>query len=80
MTMLIACPHCGARSVAEFAFRQFRPRPSHDPVQLLYLRVNDPQSSVEYWQHVHGCRAWLTLARNPSTGQIESVRLMGQTS
>ncbi len=75
--MLIPCPHCGARGVEEFQFRHLVPTPAADPVQALFLRRNTPESSVEYWQHVHGCRAWLKLERNPSTAQVLSVKLLG---
>jgi heterotetrameric sarcosine oxidase delta subunit len=75
--MLIHCPHCGARSVEEFQFRHFVPTPSPDPVEALFIRKNHPELSVEYWQHVHGCRAWLKLQRNPSTAQVQSVTLLG---
>jgi sarcosine oxidase delta subunit len=32
---------------------------------------------VEEWQHVAGCRAWLLIDRNPSTGVVCSVALLG---
>jgi methylglutamate dehydrogenase subunit B len=63
--------------VEEFQFRHFVPTPLADPVEALFIRKNVPDSSTEYWQHVHGCRAWLKLQRNPSTAQVQSVTLMG---
>jgi sarcosine oxidase delta subunit len=39
----------------------------------VYLRVDSTDLSVEYWQHVQGCRAWLSVERNPSTGAVLSV-------
>jgi len=40
------------------------------------LRVDSLQSSVEYWQHVQGCRAWLLVQRNPSTGAVLDVEML----
>jgi sarcosine oxidase delta subunit len=42
----------------------------------VYERDNTPDSSVEHWQHERGCRAWLTVRRNPSTAVIVDVRLL----
>ncbi len=33
--------------------------------------------SVEHWQHVEGCRGWLKVERNPSTGAVLATRLLG---
>lgn len=43
----------------------------------VYLRVDSAEHSVEEWQHVAGCRAWLLIDRNPSTGVVRSVALLG---
>lgn len=43
----------------------------------VYLRVDSAERSVEEWQHVAGCRAWLLIDRNPSTGVVRSVALLG---
>ena len=43
----------------------------------VYLRVDSAERSVEEWQHVAGCRAWLLIDRNPSTGVVCSVALLG---
>ncbi len=32
--------------------------------------------SHEHWQHVRGCRAWLKVRRNPSTGEVAEVHLL----
>jgi heterotetrameric sarcosine oxidase delta subunit len=45
----------------------------------VYLRVDSAERSVEEWQHVAGCRAWLVVDRNPSTGVVRSVALLGGT-
>jgi sarcosine oxidase subunit delta len=75
--MRIGCPHCGTRDVEEFEFRSVAPLASESAFERIYERVNVPTQSSEHWQHVHGCRAWLVLERNPSTGAILGVRLLG---
>jgi len=45
--------------------------------EQVYLRVDSADHSVEEWQHVVGCRAWLIVDRNPSTGVVRSVALLG---
>jgi heterotetrameric sarcosine oxidase delta subunit len=42
----------------------------------IYERRNTTDSSVEYWQHERGCRAWLVVHRDPSTAQVVDVRLL----
>ncbi len=81
--MRIACPFCGERTHAEFAYlgdagavrpatHDARPDPTlfHDYV---YLRDNVPGAHREYWQHVGGCRSWLVVTRNVSTHAILAV-------
>ena len=75
--MRIDCPHCGPRDVDEFEFRSLAPLAGASAFERIYERVNVPQHSVEHWQHVHGCRAWLVLERNPSTGEVRAVRMLG---
>lgn len=43
----------------------------------VYERLGNPQDSREHWQHVGGCRAWLELRRNPSTGEVRELALLG---
>lgn len=71
------CPFCGARELREFVFHKtVAANGSSDEFQRIYLRVADPQSSIEHWQHVAGCRAWLRIERNPSTGEVLAVRML----
>jgi sarcosine oxidase subunit delta len=71
------CPFCGIRDASEFSFRSLVPdRRERSAHALVYERVNDPNYSYEYWQHVHGCRAWLLITRNPSNGHVYNVRLL----
>jgi sarcosine oxidase subunit delta len=75
--MRISCPHCGPRDVEEFEFRSLVPAAGAAAFERVYERVNLPGQSVEYWQHVHGCRAWLVVDRDPSAGEVRAVRLLG---
>jgi sarcosine oxidase subunit delta len=73
----LPCPFCGARELREFVFHKTLPAAaSADEFGRTYLRVADPQLSVEHWQHVHGCRAWLQVQRNPSTGAVLAVQML----
>ncbi len=75
--MQIHCPHCGVRDVEEFEFRSVAPLSGASAYERIYLRVNVPSQSVEHWQHLHGCRAWLEIERNPSTGEVQAIRRLG---
>ncbi len=83
----LPCPFCGARELREFVFHKTLPAAasatadaSADEFARTYLRVADPQLSVEHWQHVHGCRAWLLVRRNPSTGAVLAVQMLSGTA
>ena len=72
------------RIVAEFGIATQQAAVASDevvrPYTRVYERANTPQSSVEYWQHERGCRAWLVVRRNPSTAEVLEVRLLGAGS
>ena len=72
----IVCPFCGARELHEFEFRKTIFTAADSEFARVYLRVDCWDSSVEHWQHLHGCRSWLQIERNPSTDAIRSVRLL----
>jgi len=73
----IACPFCGPRELEEFTFRNTLPRRNAGAFCEVYERVDRIDSSEEYWQHAKGCRAWLVVRRNPSTGEVLEVRHLG---
>ena len=85
----MACPFCGLRPLEEFLFRKTVPNvvagsgvgadADAGAFTQVYLRVDSAEQSVEEWQHVAGCRAWLVVDRNPSTGVVRSVALLGGT-
>lgn len=73
----LACPFCGPRELQEFEFHKTLPaNGSQSECDRTYLRVADAQLSVEHWQHVGGCRAWLLVQRNPSTGAVLGIDML----
>ena len=77
MTALV-CPFCGPRALREFLFYKTLPADAQGSAyERTYERVASLVHSAEYWQHVEGCRGWLLVHRNPSTGQVIDVRLLG---
>jgi len=73
--MLIACPFCGERDVAEFEFRLTVAPSGAGAAERLYLRRADPARSIEHWQHVRGCRIWIELHRDLRTGAVLEVHM-----
>ncbi len=74
----LSCPFCGSRPRAEFRFRKTLPEPGASPRAAVYERMTRLEESIEHWQHVAGCRAWLWVRRNPSTDEVLELRLLGQ--
>jgi heterotetrameric sarcosine oxidase delta subunit len=72
----LQCPFCGARELQEFEFRKTRANVTTSEFSKVYLRVDSVDLSVEYWQHVQGCRAWLLVQRNPSTGAVLGIEAL----
>ena len=70
------CLFCGARELHEFAFRKTRANVTTSEFSKVYLRVDSLDLSVEYWQHVQGCRTWLLVQRNPSTGAVLGIEAL----
>jgi methylglutamate dehydrogenase subunit B len=73
----LACPFCGPRPLREFEFHKTVPAPGAGAFASVYERVDSTELSVEHWQHVGGCRGWLLVRRNPSTGAVLGLRLLG---
>ena len=91
--MRIPCPHCGERGSEEFSYLTAadRTRPATDASppaspedwhNYVYLRDNPNGVHHEHWQHVHGCRRWLTVTRNIRSHEIiaveDAVRFRGR--
>ena len=66
----LCCPFCGPRELHEYEFRKTRESVGTSEFAKVYLRIDSLELSTEYWQHVLGCRTWLLIRRNPSTGMI----------
>jgi len=73
----LVCPFCGARELEEFLFRKTLAEAGASEHAAVYERTNRLDDSLEHWQHVHGCRAWLEVRRNPSTGEVLEIRMLG---
>jgi heterotetrameric sarcosine oxidase delta subunit len=76
---LFTCPFCGARNLEEFAFHKTLPNVAGGDFESIYLRRDTPTHSEEHWQHRYGCRAWLRVRRNPSSGAVLEVELLTGT-
>jgi sarcosine oxidase subunit delta len=76
----LSCPFCGARELQEFRFHKTLPSTDNSATmfQQVYERTGNRDESNEHWQHVAGCRGWLLVRRNPSTGAVLAVRLLGE--
>jgi sarcosine oxidase subunit delta len=73
---LFLCPFCGPRDLEEFAFHKTLPNVAGGAFEAAFLRCDTPEASEEHWQHRHGCRAWLRVRRNPSSGDVLEVELL----
>jgi sarcosine oxidase subunit delta len=79
--MLITCPYCGPRDVAEFTYQGDANRIRPDPASTdqaawnayVYERVNEAGDHREFWQHSGGCRSHLLVVRNTLTHRISEV-------
>jgi methylglutamate dehydrogenase subunit B len=73
----LVCPFCGPRHLREFEFHKTVPAPGAGAFARVYERVDSVELSVEHWQHVGGCRGWLLVRRNPSSGIVLDIHLLG---
>ena len=88
--MLIRCPYCGPRDLAEFSVAGEavqRPKvsvefdsPSAQSafVDSVYFRDNPAGLHREHWFHAAGCQSWLAVTRNTLTHEIVSVEVTRQ--
>ena len=85
--MLITCPYCGPRDLAEFAYQGDGNRTRPDPASMdqhawnayVYDRHNPAGAHHEIWQHSGGCRAHLAVTRDTLTHAITSVAFAGES-
>ena len=76
----IECPWCGVRNEDEFSYGgdAIVERPAEDASieewsGYVHTRNNPAGKHTEHWQHVNGCRAWVTVVRNTVTHEIHST-------
>jgi sarcosine oxidase subunit delta len=77
---LFTCPFCGPRHLEEFSFHKTLPNVAGGEFEQVYLRRDTPTLSDEHWQHRYGCRSWLRVRRNPSSGEVLEVELLTGTT
>ena len=81
--LILDCPFCGPRYHSEFSYGgdAARARPAVDDAEAghwhdyVFLRDNPRGPHAEFWQHSHGCRAWLRVLRDTATHEVLSVEL-----
>ena len=73
----LTCPFCGLRELREFEFHTTLPESGSTPYARVYERVSRLDDSLEHWQHVLGCRGWLLVRRNPSSGAVLETHILG---
>ena len=82
--LLLNCPNCGERNVAEFRFGveyRTQPRNPEDPAtdiawaEYLYLRENKLGVQKEWWYHRLGCGCWFLAERHTKTHKVENTYL-----
>lgn len=84
----ITCPHCGPRDHAEFSYSgdatKTRPANSEqssaaDWHDYVYIRDNPRGPHLEYWHHIHGCRAYVKVLRDTATHEVLACGLPSDT-
>ncbi|WP_306117787.1 MULTISPECIES: sarcosine oxidase subunit delta [unclassified Roseitalea] len=83
--MIIPCPFCGPRDLAEFTYHgdaaRAAARPAHGSTDQeawdrhVYDRRNPAGSHAEIWQHAGGCRSHLRVVRDTRTHEITETTL-----
>ena len=63
MSLLLHCPNCGPRDVAEFRYGG----------QVADGPANLPGPQRERWYHRFGCRRWLLVERDVRTNDVLSI-------
>ncbi|WP_339949430.1 sarcosine oxidase subunit delta [uncultured Albimonas sp.] len=82
--MRLACPFCGPRDAAEFAYEgpfcgdpaAERPPLAAGPaawVEAVFLRDQPRGPTRELWRHVHGCGCFLDVLRDTLSHEVLSV-------
>jgi len=84
----IPCPYCGLRDHDEFVYMgdAGRARPTIGAeasdaglwLAYAYDRANPRGPHLEFWQHLHGCRAIVKLLRDTETHRVLAAGLPGE--
>ena len=80
--ILLTCPNCGERNVAEFHFGGECKARSQNPeagssdaawVDYLYLKENKLAVQKEWWYHRAGCGRWFIAERHTQTQVVDKT-------
>ncbi len=82
---LIPCPWCGPRAHVEFRYHgdaaalpgDWMRESAEEHWQRTWLRANHIGVHDELWQHVDGCRGWISVARDNLTHAVHGSRPLG---
>ena len=78
--ILLTCPNCGERNVAEFRFGgEYKTRPKEPDeaawTDYLYLKENKLGVQREWWYHRAGCGLWFLAERHTKSQVVEKSYL-----
>ena len=76
--VLLECPNCGARNVAEFRYGgELKPRPAQPMdgseeswVDFVFMKQNRLGVQAEWWYHRAGCGIWFMAQRHTKSNQV----------
>lgn len=80
--ILLKCPNCGERNVAEFRFGgEYKVQPPNPDApesdrawaDFLYLKENKLGVQKEWWYHRAGCGLWFLAERHTKTHAVETT-------
>ncbi len=79
--ILLECPNCGRRSVAEYRYGgEYNPRPSNalettdvEWADYVYMRDNKWGVQKEWWYHRSGCGLWFLAERHTYSNEVKKV-------
>lgn len=79
--ILLECPNCGRRSVAEYRYGgEYNPRPSDalettdvEWADYVYMRDNKWGVQKEWWYHRSGCGLWFLAERHTHSNEVKRV-------
>lgn len=67
------CPHCGIRSLSEYAYGEILDVPETvDDIALdrAFNHTNRAGIVEEVWFHLYGCRRWIRIRRDTLTDTV----------